>query len=80
MFDKQMMNCLAYANGFTMWHYRTPDKWVDVMYDEDYWATVVDDTGASVNDMIIINGGGFNITAFLKDRYGDDTLHISVNG
>jgi len=53
-FDSKNLSVLAYANGFTLWHYTTPDI-----------ATVVDTAGyfnaadnvLRVGDMVLANAG-----------------------
>lgn len=30
MFDASNLSALAYANGFTQWHYKTHDSWPEV--------------------------------------------------
>ena len=32
-FDSAELSVLAYANGFTLWHYRTPDREADLLGD-----------------------------------------------
>ena len=53
-YNAKNLSALAYANGFTLWHYRTPDA-----------ATALDDTGyfnaaanmLRVGDFVFVNAG-----------------------
>ena len=46
------LSVLAYANGFTLWHYKTEDKYVDVLSD-DYFNDA--STVMVVGDIIVVN-------------------------
>lgn len=50
-FDASNLSALAYANGFTQWHYRTSDSLMDVIT-PGYFG---DSNGINPGDMIIIN-------------------------
>lgn len=52
-FNNSNMSVIAYANGFTLWHYKTQeDNLVDIKY--DYFPEKVMDLMA-IGDIIIIN-------------------------
>ena len=58
------LSVVAYANGFTIWHYKTADKLDDLM--KNYFTGNVADL-MNVNDMFIINAGDQNAILFVKD-------------
>tara|TARA_R110000744_G_scaffold46911_3_gene103522 strand:+ start:14462 stop:14701 length:240 start_codon:yes stop_codon:yes gene_type:complete len=51
-FKSKDLNVLAYANGFTQWHYVTDDAMIHIVNGSKYFTT---DKNLKVNDMIIIN-------------------------
>ncbi len=51
-YDSQNLSVLAYANGFTLWHYATPDPASDVD-DAGYFDEAAD--MVRVGDMIMAN-------------------------
>ena len=51
-YDSQNLSVLAYANGFTLWHYATPDPATDVD-DAGYFDDAAD--MLRVGDMIMAN-------------------------
>ena len=49
------LSVLAYANGFTLWHYKTGDDSLSDVACEDYFADASDMMASG--DMILISGG-----------------------
>ena len=66
-FNRKDLNVLAYANGFTLWHYSTPGRINEVMRD-NYFLAAKEDLGFS--DLIIANCA--DGTALLHIRKDDD--------
>ena len=33
-YDPHQLSAMSYANGFTIWHYRTEDSWRDIIDEE----------------------------------------------
>lgn len=52
-FRNKDLSVIAYANGFTLWHYGTSDSLTDIMGNKDYFAPVAD--LMAVGDIIIFN-------------------------
>ena len=65
MFNKMDLNCLAYANGFTMWHYTTSDKLYEVLNDPYYWDQAHQECDVSDGDFVFINAGDGNTSGYL---------------
>lgn len=61
-FKSKNLSVLAYANGFTIWHYATEDSLQDLL--SEYFNPVHD--LMRVNDMIILNTGDMNCIMFVK--------------
>lgn len=63
-FQHKNLSMIAYANGFTMWHYKTEDKLDDVL-NEGYFgdSTILMNTG----DMFVLNLGDQNCVMFIKN-------------
>ena len=51
-YDPTQLSALSYANGFTLWHYRTDDQW-DKVIDPGYFNSAASMLRAG--DMIIVN-------------------------
>lgn len=54
-FQNKQMSVLAYANGFTLWHYKTEDKMQELL---SGYFTIAD--LMAVGDIIIINAADGN--------------------
>ena len=63
-FQSKNLNVIAYANGWTMWHYSTSDKLEDLM--DGYFNPVQD--LMNVNDMIVLNTADMNCMMFVKEK------------
>lgn len=61
-FKHKNLSVLAYANGFTLWHYKTDDQLHKVL--SGYFNPVSD--LMDKNDMIILNTGDMNCIMFIK--------------
>ena len=61
-FKHKNLSVLAYANGFTIWHYATEDSLQDVL--SGYFDPVAD--LMNKNDMIILNTGDMNCIMFVQ--------------
>lgn len=62
-FANKNLSVLAYANGFTMWHYKTDDQLNELL--DGYFNPVSD--LMNKNDMIILNTGDINCIMFIKE-------------
>lgn len=62
-YEPKNLSVLAYANGFTMWHYRTTDTYEEVT-SRGYFNGAADMVRAG--DMIILNSTGFFGSAFVS--------------
>jgi len=49
------LSVLAYANGFTLWHYRTTHSLPEIL-NTDYFHDA--ETHLAVNDMVLVNARG----------------------
>lgn len=56
-FRNRDMSVIAYANGFTLWHYSTQDSFADIENDNKYFMPVA--TLMAVGDIIIFNCADF---------------------
>lgn len=64
--DPHQLSVLSYANGFTLWHYRTNDSQSDIFVKDGYFAPVAD--MLRVNDAIILNAArGGNSMVFVTN-------------
>ena len=54
-YSPRNLSVLAYANGFTLWHYTTSDTTADVMADGYFGQQ--SESGPAAGDMIIANLG-----------------------
>lgn len=61
-FKSKNLSLLAYANGFTVWHYKTGDQLHEVL--SGYFNPVSD--LMDKNDMIILNTGDMSCIMFVK--------------
>lgn len=61
-FKNKDLSVLVYANGFTIWHYKTDDQLHEVL--SGYFNPVSD--MMNKNDMIILNTGDMNCIMFVK--------------
>lgn len=61
-FKSKNLSVVAYANGWTMWHYTTEDSLQDLL--SGYFNPVHD--LMRVNDMIILNTGDMNCIMFVR--------------
>lgn len=52
-FKNHDMSVIAYANGFTLWHYSTQDSFANIKTNEKYFTPLAD--LMSVGDIIIFN-------------------------
>ena len=62
-FQNKNLSVIAYANGFTIWHYKTNDKLEDLL--DGYFNPAQD--LMDVNDMFILNTSDMNCTMFIKE-------------
>lgn len=62
-FQSKNLSVIAYANGFTMWHYRTTDKLNELL--DGYFNPVGD--LMNKNDMIVLNASDMNCIMFVAD-------------
>lgn len=62
-FQNRNLNVLAYANGLTMWHYKTTDVVEELL--DGYFNPVA--TLMNQNDMLVINTGDQNCIMFVKE-------------
>lgn len=53
-FQNKNLSVIAYANGFTLWHYASADEKVAVITTSGYFDSVK--TLMNIGDVIIING------------------------
>lgn len=53
-FKNRNFSVLAYANGFTLWHYTTNEDTLEQICDKSYWANGVAAL-ANTGDIMIIN-------------------------
>lgn len=58
-FKNRNLSVIAYANGFTLWHYRANDDAIEELEHEDYFSSIW--TLCAVGDIFIINckGGAY---------------------
>ena len=57
------LNIIAYANGWTMWHYKTTDVMEELL--DGYFNPVA--TLMNQNDTLVINAGDQNCIMFVKE-------------
>ena len=71
------LSVLAYANGFTLWHYKLSksDNFSDVM-DPNFFITGKD--LIERGDMIIVTGGGFGHAKILVACSSDDDYIVTA--
>lgn len=62
-FQNKNLSVIAYANGFTLWHYKTQDG-VEDLQGEYFPKNIVD--LMAVGDMLIINASDGNYIRFIK--------------
>lgn len=58
------LSVLAYANGFTLWHYNTGNDSLDMVLGDTYFSDASDNL--STGDMIIISGVSGGTIRFIK--------------
>ena len=63
-FQNKNLSVIAYANGFTLWHYKTQDKMSEI--DTDYFPKKIVDLMA-VGDIFIINVGDGNYIKAIEE-------------
>lgn len=58
-FKNRNLSVIAYANGFTLWHYRANDDAIEELEHESYFSSIW--TLCAVGDIFIINckGGAY---------------------
>ena len=66
-FDTTNLSVVGYANGFTIWHYRTSDMMPEVMA-RGYFD--VAHRLVCAGDLMTINASGDNALAFVTEAYG----------
>ena len=91
-YDSTNLSALSYANGFTLWHYRTKDSWIDLSV-----AGYFNDAASMlrVGDMIMVNSdleashGGrhgtmvvlrYQVGGDVDARYLSDPIGITMHG
>ena len=62
-FQNKNLSVIAYANGFTMWHYKTNDCLSDLL--DGYFNPAAD--LMNKNDMFVLNTGDINCVMFIKE-------------
>lgn len=62
-FQNKNMSVIAYANGFTIWHYKTSDCLQELL--NGYFNPVSD--LMNKNDMIILNASDMNCIMFITE-------------
>lgn len=62
-FQNKNLAVIAYANGFTIWHYKTADQLSELL--DGYFNPVSD--LMNKNDMIILSTGDVNCIMFIKE-------------
>lgn len=74
MFVTKNLCVLAYANGFTVWHYKTPDLFAAVT-DLGYFNDAHD--MVRVGDMVFTNTGNRSVTLEVRAvHHGDVTVGV----
>jgi hypothetical protein len=53
MFENKNLSVIAYANGFTLWHYSSQET-LEELYKENYFKKIFD--LAATGDIVILNG------------------------
>lgn len=61
-FQQKNLSVIAYANGFTMWHYKTADQLEELL--NGYFDSV--SSLMNKNDMLVLNCGNQNCIMFVK--------------
>jgi hypothetical protein len=61
-FQHKNLSVVAYANGFTIWHYKTEDQLEELL--NGYFDAVSD--LMNKNDMLVLNCGDQNCIMFVK--------------
>lgn len=61
-FQQKNLSVIAYANGFTMWHYKTQDTLEELL--NGYFDSVSD--LMNKNDILVLNCGDQNHIMFIK--------------
>lgn len=64
-YDSNNLSALSYANGFTLWHYKTPDhpETVELSYYFDKAANML-----RVGDFIFVNGDGEGAVLLVREN------------
>lgn len=73
-FKNRNFSVLAYANGFTLWHYTTNEDTLKQIYDKSYWdkgVAVLANTG----DIMIVNAS--DGTAIRKVELTDGSMKLT---
>lgn len=68
-FKNRNMSVIAYANGFTLWHYKTMDSIKLLDEDIHYFAQI--STLMKTGDIIIINAGDITAMRCVANLKGD---------
>jgi hypothetical protein len=66
------LSVLAYANGFTLWHYKTGNDSLDLAAGGNFFADACDMMAAG--DMVMISGGGGARIVCVAAASGNDVL------
>lgn len=76
-FQIRNLSVLAYANGFTLWHYKSKSETLEFISKPNYFADASDMFG--VGDMIMLTGsdGGRILLVTLADEHTVFTSHLS---
>lgn len=64
-YNPSELSVLSYANGFTMWHYRTSDTEATVRHPH-YFNNAMDMLRS--NDLLVINANDANFTTFVQAK------------
>lgn len=79
-FENRNMSVIAYANGFTLWHYNTEDE-IDKVLKDNYFEKIY--TLSRTGDIIIINAkkDKNNFTCIKQVVLSEDKIEIKpLNG
>ena len=66
------LSVLAYANGFTLWHYKTGNDSLSAVAGGNFFADACDMMAAG--DMVMVSGGGGARILCVAEAGGNDVL------
>ena len=68
------LSVLAYANGFTLWHYKTGKDSLDTVMEKNFFSDAHDMMAAG--DMVMVSGGGTARVVCVADT-GDGSVAVA---